>query len=319
MTSRGPLDQRRLIAEVAAPRLDRFLAERERELSRAAAARLIKSHLVRVNGASADPSDRVAEGDVVEYEIPQAYVTVASAEPIPLEVVYEDADLLVIDKPAGMVVHPAPGHYSGTLVHALLGRGGSWSAAGGEARPGIVHRLDKGTSGLIVVARNDRSHRALSSQLGDRTLTRSYLAIARGRFATDAGELEGAIGRHPKDRKRMAVIAGGRFARTRYQVVEKRSTHTLLRCDLDTGRTHQIRVHLAALGHPLAGDAEYGGGGAGAPARPMLHAWRLRLLHPRTNLEMTFEVAPPADFTAYWDSLPTTWGGRDEGPGGEVK
>jgi 23S rRNA pseudouridine1911/1915/1917 synthase len=174
---------------------------------------------------------------------------------------------------------------------------------------------------LIVVAHNDPSHRALSAQLSDRTLSRSYLAIARGRFAADAGELEGAIGRHPKDRKRMAVVAGGRFARTRYQVVERRSTHTLLRCDLDTGRTHQIRVHLAALGHPLAGDAEYGARGPGEPARPMLHAWRLHLRHPRTNEEMTFEVAPPADFNDFWASLPATRGGRPareaSRPGGE--
>jgi len=283
--------------------LDRFIAEHAADLSRAAAARLIKSHLVTVNGETADPSDRVAAGDVIELAVPEAYAANAEPEDIPLEVVYEDEDLLIVNKPAGMVVHPAPGHHSGTLVHALLGRGGSWSSAGGAARPGIVHRLDKGTSGLIVVARNDASHRALSSQLSDRTLSRSYLAIARGRFKTDAGELEGAIGRHPKDRKRMAIVAGGRFARTRYEVVEKRRTHTLLRCDLDTGRTHQIRVHLAALGHPLAGDAEYGGRGPGEPDRPMLHAWRLRLRHPRTRVEMSFEVPPPPDFAAFWASV----------------
>jgi 23S rRNA pseudouridine1911/1915/1917 synthase len=213
--------------------------------------------------------------------------------------VYEDEDLVVVDKPAGMVVHPAPGHQSGTLVHALLGRGGAWSATGGAARPGIVHRLDKGTSGLIVVARNDTAHRALAAQLGDRTMSRTYLAIARGRVKADAGELEGAIGRHPRERKRMAVVAGGRFARTRYAVVERRRNHTLLRCELDTGRTHQIRVHLAALGHPVAGDAEYGGRDAGAE-RPMLHAWRLRLRHPRTGAEMKFEAAPPPDFEAFW-------------------
>jgi 23S rRNA pseudouridine1911/1915/1917 synthase len=288
---------------VAAARLDRFIAERASDLSRAAAARLIKGHLVRLNGAPARPSDRVSPGDVVEFDVPEAYAPSATAEEIPLEVVYEDEDLAVINKPAGMVVHPAPGHHSGTLVHALLGRGGSWSAVGGEARPGIVHRLDKGTSGLIVVARNDAGHRALSAQLSDRTLSRTYLAIARGRFRTDAGELEGAIGRHPKDRKRMAVVAEGRFARTRYEVLEKRRTHTLLRCDLDTGRTHQIRVHLAALGHPLAGDAEYGGRAPGGPERPMLHAWRLRLRHPRTRAEMTFEVAPPPDFQNFWSSV----------------
>ena len=168
-------------------------------------------------------------------------------------------------------------------------------------RPGIVHRLDMGTSGLIVVARNDVAHRALSSQLGDRTMSRTYLAIVRGQVKADAGELEGAIGRHPRERKRMAVVAGGRFARTRYAVVERRRTHTLLRCELDTGRTHQIRVHLAALGHPIAGDAEYGGRDAEA-ARPMLHAWRLKLRHPRTGEAMTFEAPPPPDFEAFWQA-----------------
>ena len=225
-----------------------------------------------------------------------------AGEAILLEVMYEDEDLAVINKPAGMVVHPAPGHHTGTLVNALLGRGGSWSAVGGSARPGIVHRLDKGTSGLIVVARNDVSHRALSAQLKDRSLSRAYLAIVRGRVKDDAGELEGPIGRDPKERKRMAVVSGGRFARTRYQVVERRGGHTLVRCELDTGRTHQIRVHLAALGYPVAGDTEYGGGEDGA-TRPMLHAWRLRLRHPRMGSEMSFEAPPPADFDQFWSSF----------------
>ena len=260
---------------------------------------MIKSHLVLVNGSPAQPADRVAAGDVIDVEIPEAYAAAAQPEDIPLDVVYEDGDLAVINKPAGMVVHPSPGHHSGTLVHALLGRGGAWSAAGGTSRPGIVHRLDKGTSGLIVVARNDVSHRALTAQLQDRTLSRTYLAIVRGRVKDDAGELEGPIGRHPRERKRMAVVAGGRYARTRYRVVERKLSHTLLRCDLDTGRTHQIRVHLAAFGHPVAGDAEYGGREDGV-GRPMLHAWRLRLRHPRTGAEMSFEAAPPADFEAAW-------------------
>ena len=225
----------------------------------------------------------------------------ASPEDIPLDVVYEDSDLVVINKPAGMVVHPALGHQSGTLVHALLGLGGDWSVAGGQNRPGIVHRLDKGTSGLIVAARNDVAHRALSAQLADRSMSRTYLAIVRGVVKQDAGELEGPIGRHPRERKRMAVVAGGRFARTRYQVIERKRTHTLLRCDLDTGRTHQVRVHLAALGHPVAGDAEYGGREPGV-VRPLLHAWRLRLRHPRTNEEMRFEAAPPPDFDDFWRS-----------------
>lgn len=271
-------------------------------MSRAAAARLIKGHLIRVNGQPAEPARRVAAGDVVEIEIPEAFAVAAQAEDIPLDVVYEDGDVLVIDKPAGMVVHPAPGHYSGTLVHALLGRGGEWSAAGGATRPGIVHRLDRGTSGLIVVARNDAAHRALSAQLRDRRLSRTYLAIVRGRVRDDAGELEGPIGRHPQERKRMAVVAGGRYARTRYAVVERKRTHTLLRCELDTGRTHQIRVHLAALGHPIAGDSEYGGREPELQ-RPMLHAWRLRLRHPRTSVEMSFEAPPPADFNDFWAGI----------------
>jgi 23S rRNA pseudouridine1911/1915/1917 synthase len=258
--------------------------------------------MVRVNGQPADPAARVVAGDVVEFEIPEAYVSDAAPEAIPLDVVYEDDDLAVINKASGMVVHPAPGHYTGTLVHALLGRGGSWSEVGGAARPGIVHRLDKGTSGLIVVARNDVSHRALSAQLKDRDLSRTYLAIVRGEIKSTAGELEGPIGRHPKERKRMAVVSGGRFARTRYEVVERKAGHTLLRCDLDTGRTHQIRVHLAALGHPVAGDEEYGGREDGLE-RPMLHAWRLRLRHPRTNEEMSFEAQPPDDFNQFWSSL----------------
>lgn len=286
------------------------MAEHASDLSRAAAARLIKGHLVLVNGRPATPADRVSAGDVIVVELPEAFVTAAEPEEIALDVVYEDGDIAVVDKPAGMVVHPAPGHYTGTLVHALLGRGGAWSAAGGEARPGIVHRLDKGTSGLIVVARTDAAHRALSAQLSDRTLSRTYLAIVRGSVKADAGVLEGPIGRHPDERKRMAVVAGGRHATTRYQVVERRRNHTLLRCDLDTGRTHQIRVHLSAFGHPIAGDAEYGGRepaagraqGALQAARPMLHAWRLRLRHPRTEAEMSFEAPPPRDFAQFWES-----------------
>ena len=257
---------------------------------------------MRINGEVGRASDRVVTGDAVDYSTPETLPAVAIAAAPSVDVVYSDDDLEVLNKPAGVVVHPAPGHLSGTLVHALLGRGGAWSTVGGKNRPGIVHRLDKGTSGLIVVARNDVSHRALSAQLADRTLSRTYLAIVRGRVKDDAGVLEGPIGRHPRDRKRMAVVAGGRFARTRYQVVERRRTHTLLRCELETGRTHQIRVHLATFGHPVAGDAEYGGREEGV-ARPMLHAWRLKLRHPRTGKEMSFEAPPPRDFEDLWKSV----------------
>lgn len=271
-------------------------------MSRSAAGRLIKEGRVSINGRRANASDQVAAGDVVEFAALEATPPRAAAELLELAVVYQDDDILVIDKPAGMVVHPAPGHHSGTLVNALLGLGGRWSAAGGEERPGIVHRLDKGTSGLIVVARNDVAHRALAAQLSDRTLSRTYLAIVRGSLKTSAGELEGPIGRHPKERKRMAVVAGGRFARTRYQVMERRRLYTLVRCDLDTGRTHQIRVHLAAFGHPVAGDPDYGSRRAGEPSRPMLHAWRLRLRHPRTGADMSFEAQPPPDFAGFWSA-----------------
>ena len=265
---------------------------------------MIKEGRVLLNGRAGHAADHVAAGDVVEFAPQPLLAARAAAESVPLRVVYEDEYMVVIDKPAGMVVHPAPGHHSGTLVNALLGLGGGWSAAGGEERPGIVHRLDKGTSGLIVAARNDAAHRALAAQLSDRTLSRTYQAVVRGVIKTKAGELEGPIGRHPRERKRMAVVAGGRFARTRYEVMERKRAYTLVRCDLDTGRTHQIRVHLAAFGHPVAGDPEYGGRHAASePARPMLHAWRLRLRHPRTGVEMSFEAPAPRDFDDFWTSL----------------
>ena len=272
-------------------------------LSRSAAATMIRGGRVRLNGRPARPADRVAAGDAVDFDPPAPAPARLDPETIPLEVLYDDDDFVVVVKPAGMVVHPAPGHASGTLVHALLGRGGRWSTAGGEERPGIVHRLDRGTSGLMLAARNDRAHRGLSAQLAARTLSRTYLAVVRGSPRADAGVIEGAIGRHPKDRKRMAVVDHGRFARTRYRVLERKRTHSLLELDLDTGRTHQIRVHLAALGHPVAGDEQYASRRAGEPSRPMLHAARLRVVHPATGERLEFESPPPADFTAYWDSL----------------
>jgi 23S rRNA pseudouridine1911/1915/1917 synthase len=279
------------------------LADLDPELSRSAAGRLARGGLVTVNGRPGRPSDTVRAGDVVEYEPPEPEVLEPAPEAIALAVVHDDGDLVVIDKPAGMVVHPAAGHRSGTLAHALLGLGGGWSTVGGSARPGIVHRLDKGTSGLMLAARTDQAHRALAAQLADRTLSRTYLAIARGRLTPADRVVEGPIGRHPHDRLRMAVVDGGRPARTRLRAVEHRGGHTLVQCDLDTGRTHQIRVHLAALGHPVAGDELYGRRRPGDPDRPMLHAHRLRFRHPRTGESMTFESPPPADFTAFWESL----------------
>jgi 23S rRNA pseudouridine1911/1915/1917 synthase len=247
----------------------------------------------------------VGEGDLLEYERPPAVELAPEPEAIPIRIAYEDADLVVVDKAAGMVVHPAPGHHSGTLVHALLGHGGEWSASGGAARPGIVHRLDKGTSGLMLAARNETAHRSLAAQLADRTLGRTYLAVVRGRLPSGAGVLEGPIGRDPRDRMRMAVVEGGRPARTRYEVVERRAGHTLVRCDLESGRTHQVRVHLASFGHPVVGDDLYARRAVAAePERPLLHAWRLRFRHPGTGADMSFQSDPPDDFRSFWESLP---------------
>ena len=248
------------------------------------------------------PAEVARPGDLIEYELPGVEPVEARPEAIPLAVVYDDADLVVVDKPAGMVVHPSAGHSSGTLAHALLGLGGRWSTIGGAARPGIVHRLDKGTSGLILAARTDQAHRSLAAQLADRTLSRTYVGIVRGGLTVEQ-VVEGAIGRHPRDRLRMAVIEGGRPARTRVKPVERRGGHTLVECELETGRTHQIRVHLAALGHPVAGDAVYGRRQPGDPARPMLHARRLQFRHPRSGKAMAFESPPPQDFLAFWESL----------------
>src|SRR5262249_13238534 len=233
-------------------------------LSGSASAGRIRPGRVGVNGGQARPAEAVRAGDLIEYELPEVEILEPRPEPIPLSVVHDDPDLVVVDKPPGMVVHPSAGHHSGTLVHALLGLGGAWSTIGGVARPGIVHRLDKGTSGLILAARTDLAHRALAAQLADRTLPRQYLRIVRGGL-TGEKVVEGAIGRHPRDRLRMAVVAGGRPARTRVKPVERRRGHTLVQCDLETGRTHQIRVHLAALGHPVAGEAVYARRRAGDP------------------------------------------------------
>ncbi len=282
--------------------MDRVLAELEEDLSRSAAARLVREGLVTLNGRSARPSDTVAEGDVIEYRLPEPEAPL-SAEAIPLRVLHDDGAVVVVDKPAGMVVHPAPGHRSGTLVHALLGLGGQWSSVGGTDRPGIVHRLDRETSGLILAARTDAAHLRLAAQLRDRTLSRVYLAVVRGGLTIPDQVLEGPIGRHPRDRTRMAVIPGGRPARTRVRVLERRGAHTLLQCELESGRTHQIRVHLAALGQPVVGDAVYGRRRPHDPDRLMLHAWRLRFRHPTDGREMAFEAPPPADFVAFWEAL----------------
>jgi 23S rRNA pseudouridine1911/1915/1917 synthase len=283
------------------------------EVSRSRATQWIEGGRVTLNGAPVRKKDPVAPGDRVSVTLPPPEPAEAEAENIPLSIVYQDADLLVIDKPAGLVVHPAIGHRSGTLVNALLHEVSDLSGIGGVLRPGIVHRLDKDTSGLLLVAKNDDAHHALSNALRKREVRRGYLVLAWGHLREDAVSVDAPIARHPSERKRMAVVQGGREARTHFRRLERWRAADLLRAELDTGRTHQIRVHLLHLGHPVVGDATYAPGfaarvsGADRPwaaalarrvPRQFLHAADLRFLHPRTGEEMRFESPLPPDLAA---------------------
>jgi len=295
-------------AACAGLRLDQALVRLFPEHSRARLQGWIDAGRVQVDGAAATRSRRVWGGEQVQVEPEPATATLAATpEALPLAVVYEDTDLLVIHKPAGLVVHPGSGNWSGTLLNALLARGAD---AATLPRAGIVHRLDKDTSGLLVVARTPEAHTALVRQLQARTVSRNYLAVAFGRLAADT-VVDAPIGRDPRQRTRMAVVAGGREARTRLLVREQGAGWTLLECALETGRTHQIRVHLASIGHGLLGDPVYGP--RALPAllaarlngftRQALHAWRLALHHPRTGEVMGWEAPPPPDFTALLERL----------------
>jgi 23S rRNA pseudouridine1911/1915/1917 synthase len=290
-------------------RLDVWLAERL-ETSRSRAAQWIEEGRVRRNGEPAKKRDRPAPGDRVEVDIPPPAPSALKPEALPLDILYQDRDLLVVNKPAGVVVHPAPGHASGTLVHALLHAVGDLSGIGGVLRPGIVHRLDKDTSGLLIVAKHDESHRVLAEDLKRRRIHRIYLAAAWGHLGEAEVTVDAPIGRHPTDRKRMAVVEGGRRAVTRFRVLERWPAAELIRAELETGRTHQIRVHLLHLGHPVVGDATYGAnrerGFSGRARgwalelarrvpRHFLHATELRFRHPRTREEMRFEAPLPPD------------------------
>lgn len=283
-------------ADQAGERADAFLARTVEELTRSAAQRLLEEGSVTLNGKTLKKNYKTTPGDVLEVVLPDPEPVDVVPQNIPLDVVYEDNDVIVINKPVGMVVHPAPGHPDGTLVNALMYHcGDSLSGINGELRPGIVHRIDRDTSGLIIAAKNDKAHLALAEQLQDHSLARVYEAIAVGGFREDSGTVTAPIGRHPVDRKRMAIDPrNGRHAVTHWTVLERFSGYTHIQCKLETGRTHQIRVHMASIGHPLLGDIVYGNkkpypGLAGQ----CLHARKLKFIHPSTGKLVEVECPLP--------------------------
>ena len=298
-------------------RLDKFLSVRVEELTRSAAERLAEQGQVSSGGKTLDKKYRLRAGDAIEVILPEPVGLDILPEAIPLDIRYEDADLLVVNKPKGMVVHPAAGHAGGTLVNALLAHcGDSLSGINGVIRPGIVHRIDKDTSGLLIVAKNDFAHQRLAEQIKEHSFTRMYEAVVHGNLKEDTGTVDAPIGRHPTDRKRMAVTEkNSRHAVTHFEVLARYKGFTPVRLTLETGRTHQIRVHMAYIGHPVAGDPVYG------PKKPVpnldgqcLHARVIGFVHPRTGeyLEITSEL--PSYFTAFLEKLKKqTFGGMECG------
>lgn len=278
-------------------RIDKYIAAHISELSRAEVQRLIKDGFVTLNGAAVKPSQRVEPGDRIEVQVPPPEPAELIPERIPLDVVYEDTDVILINKPAGLVVHPAAGHASGTLVNAILAHVPDLAGIGGELRPGIVHRLDKDTSGLILIAKNDVALRNLQFQFKNRVVSKIYLALVEGKLTPERGRIDVPIGRDPRERKRMAVLPGrGRPAQTEYRVLEYLGEYSLVEIRPLTGRTHQIRVHLAAVGHPVVGDPVYGRRQRKLPlARQFLHAWRLSFNLPPTGERITFTAPLPED------------------------
>ena len=284
--------------EDAGQRVDAWLAARVEGLTRSAAARLLEEGRVACGGKTLAKNYRLTGAETIQVSLPEPEPVDVRPQDIPLDVVYEDGDVIVVNKPKGLVVHPAPGHPDGTLVNALLHHcGDSLSGIGGELRPGIVHRIDRDTSGLIIAAKNDFAHQRLATQLQDHTLARVYECIVVGNLRQDAGTVDAPIGRHPTDRKKMAVVSNGRPAVTHWTVLARYPGFTYVQCRLETGRTHQIRVHMAHIGHPILGDTVYGN------RKPVpglqgqcLHAVGLRFLHPRTGEAVELRCGLPLEF-----------------------
>ena len=294
------MEQRTIQTQESAERIDALLARSLPGLTRSAAQRLLAQGAVTKDGAPVKKNYRTVPGDTFVVTLPDAAPSELVAQDLPLDVVYEDADLIVVNKPRGMVVHPAPGHEDGTLVNALLAHcGESLSGVGGALRPGIVHRIDRDTSGLIIAAKNDYAHQFLSAQLADHTLARTYECIVVGNLREDSGTVDAPIARDSRDRKRMAVVPGGRRAVTHWEVIARYPGYTHVRCRLETGRTHQIRVHMAYLGHPILGDTVYGAKKAvpGLTGQ-CLHAVGLQFIHPRTKELVSLTCPLPDEFTA---------------------
>ena len=289
-------------------RLDQFLAAQGLELTRSRLRNLINDGMAQLNGQTARPSQRVHPGDRVSLTVPPPRELSVVPQSLPLDVVYQDGQIIVVDKPAGLSVHPGPGHPDGTLVNALLARCPDIQGVGGAIRPGIVHRLDKDTSGLMMVAKTDEAHHSLSDQIKDRQVTKGYLALTVGIPQPSRGIIDVPIARDPRNRKRMAGVVGGREARTRYEVVESLDGHALVELYLETGRTHQARVHLAYLGHPLLGDAVYG---RRSPLldHHFLHAHRLAFHHPTTGEPQDFQAPLPRELASVVEGLRRQSGG----------